>query len=61
MYVFNSSSKRESTSRKKFEVQFKKLKQKKKRFDINNEFCDKEKVLVLDLKNKWITESQSIL
>ena len=60
LYVFNSSSKRKSTSRKKFEVQFKKLKQ-NKRFDINNELRDKQKVLVLELKNKCITEAQNKL
>ena len=60
LYVFNSFSKRESTSRKKFEVQFKKLKQ-NKRFDINNDLRDKQKVLVLELKNKCITEAQTKL
>ena len=61
-YFFNSSSKRESTSRKKFKVEFKTLKQKeKKMFNVNNELREKQKVLVLELKKKRITEAQNNL
>ena len=60
-HVFNSSPKNESKSRKKSTVKFKKLKQKKKRFDGNNELREKQKVLVLELKNKSTTEAQNKL
>ena len=51
-HVFNSSPKNESKSHKKSTVKFKKLKQKKKRFDGNNELREKQKILVLELKNE---------
>ena len=60
-HVFNSSPKNESKSHKKSTVKFKKLKQKKKRFDGNNELREKQKILVLELKNKSTTEAQNKL
>ena len=47
----------------KSKVKFKKLKQKKKqkRFDRNNELREKQKILVLELKNKSTTEAQNKL
>ena len=61
-HVFNSSPKNKSTSRKNSKVKFKKLKQKKKkRFDRNKELREKQKILVLELKNKTTTEAQNKL
>ena len=52
-HVFNSSSKNESTSRKSLKSNSKNSSKKnQKRFDTNNERHEKQKILVLELKNK---------
>ena len=52
-HVFNSCSKNESTSRKSLKSNSKNSsKKKQKRFDTNNERREKQKILVLELKNK---------
>ena len=63
-HVFNSSSKNESTSRKSLKSNSKnssKCKKKQKSFDRNNELREKQKILVLELKNKSTTEAQNKL